>query len=264
MRTPQDLHVTVTCEPVKIQGDRLLVKAQVCLELPLPEHDADLPGRLEAGIERGGQVVKRRLFRQVVEHADAELVLSHRGGRRGQGIVCRGTAPFTFKTIFGTVQVRRRRIEHKADGTTEVPAAHAWQTPRQVSITPGLRHAACDGMLRDSAQQTAARIDTRAGEEGVLAKTTILEIVHEEGQQLRVEAQARAEGIYAGAPEALGLLAPASSPDDRDTETEGDDGVAEAKEPATPALIGFPGSPPAPPEVKRDHPRQVDPGVVLV
>jgi len=67
-----------------------------------------------------------------------------------------GTTPYTFKTVFGTVRVRRRRIEHKADGTTEIPSAHAWQTPRQVAITPGLRNAACDGMLRDSAQQTVA------------------------------------------------------------------------------------------------------------
>ena len=33
---------------------------------------------------------------------------------------------------------------------------------------------------------------------------------------------------------------------------------------ATPALIGFPGGPTDPPGVKRDHPRAVDPGVVLV
>ena len=72
MRTPQDLHVTVTCEPVQIQGDRLQVHAQVTLEMPMSEQDADLPGRLEADIERGGQIIKRQLFQQVMEHADAE------------------------------------------------------------------------------------------------------------------------------------------------------------------------------------------------
>ena len=76
---------------------------------------------------------------------------------KARGSVCRGTTPFTFKTVFGTVQARRRRIEHTADGSTEVPSAHAWKTPRQVALTPGLRHAACDGMLRDSAQQTVSR-----------------------------------------------------------------------------------------------------------
>src|SRR5262249_60739516 len=129
----------------------------------------------------GGQVLKRRLFRQAIEQADAELILATRHGKRGQGIICRGTTPFTFKTVFGTVQVRRRRIAHKADGTTEVPSAHAWQTPRQVALTAGLRDAACDGLLRDSAQQTVARIDTHADERGVLAKATVREVVHDQG-----------------------------------------------------------------------------------
>jgi len=224
----------------------------------MPEHDADLPRRPEAGIERGGQMLKRR-------QADAELILARWHGREGRGVICRGTTPFTFKTVFGTVQVRRRRIEHKADSTTEIPSAHAWQTPRQVALTPGLRDAACDGMLRDSAQQTVARIDTRAGESGVLAKTTVLEIVHQEGQQLQAAARARAAAIYARDPEALQLFVPATSPEEEDDEPGGlDDGVGEAEAEATPTLIGSPGSPTDHPEVKRDHPREVDPGVVLV
>jgi hypothetical protein len=265
MRTPQDLHVTVTCEPVKIRGGRLLVQAQVCLELPMPDHDADLPGRLEAGIERGGQVIKRRLFRQVVEHADAELILSHRGGKQGQGVVCRGTTGFTFKTVFGTVQVRRRRVEHKADGTTEVPSARAWETPRQVALTPGLRHAACDGMLRDSAQQTVARIEARADEPGLLAKATVLEIVREEGQRLQAAAHARAAAVYACDPEALRLFVP---PTPRAGPThdpgESDDSAVEPEEEAGPVLVGFGASVPGPAEVERSVPRQVDPGVALV
>jgi hypothetical protein len=263
MRTPLELQATVAAETVKIQDQRLILRAQICLELPLPEQDADLPRRLESGIERGGQILKRRLFQQAVERADAELILARRQGKQGRGIRCRGTAPFTFKTVFGTVRVRRRRIEHQADGTTEVPSAHAWQTPRQVAITPGRRGAACDGLLRDSAQQVVARIDAHAGESGVLAKTTVLEIVQEEGQQLQAAAHARAEAVYARDPEALTLFVPPPS-DDRDAELEGhDDGVAE-EEPVTPALIGFPGSPADAPEVERDHPRQVDPNAVLV
>src|SRR5215472_15021590 len=121
MRAPQEFQATVTAETVKIQDERLILQAQLCLELPMPAHDAELPGRLEAGIERGGQVLKRRLFQQAVERADAELIVARRQGKNGQGILCRGTAPLTFKTVFGTVYVRRRRIQHKADGTTEVP-----------------------------------------------------------------------------------------------------------------------------------------------
>ena len=265
MRTPQGFQVTVVCEPVKIQEDRLLVQAQVSLEMPMPEHDADLPGRLEAGIERGGQILKRRLFQQVIEHADAALILAHRGGKQGQGIVCRGTTSFTFKTVFGTVQARRRRIEHKADGTTEVPSAHAWQTPRQVALTPGLRHAACDGMLRDSAQQTVARIETRADETGLLAKATVLEIVHHEGEQLQAAAHARAAAVYARDPDALRLFVP-PPPQVEVIHDPGEppDDAGEPDEASGPALIGFAAGGPGAAEVERSVPREVDPGVALV
>ncbi len=265
MRAPQELQATVTDAQVKVQDRRLILQAQVCLELPLPVQDADLPKRLEAGIERGGQVLKRLLFQNAIEQADTELILARRRGKDGQGITCRGTTPFTFKTVFGTVQVRRRRIAHNADGTTEVPSAHAWQTPRQVAITPGLRDAACDGLLRDAAQQVVARIDARAGERGVLAKSTVLEIVHNEGQHLQTAAHARAEAIYARDPEALRVFVPTPSRQGPEAEPgEPDDDADGAEAAATPALIGFPGGPTDPPEVQRDHPRAVDPGVVLV
>ena len=40
----------------------------------------------------------------------------------------------------------------------------------------------------------------------MLAKTTVLEIVHDEGEQLQAAAHARAEAVYARDPEALRLL----------------------------------------------------------
>src|SRR3954452_11488628 len=246
MRAPLEPQATVTDAQVKIHDQRLILQAQVCLELPMPQQDADLPRCLEAALERGGQVLKRRLFQHAVEQADAELVLSQRHGKQGRGIICRGTTPLTFKTVFGTVRVRRRRIEHKADGTTEVPSAHAWQTPRQVVLTAGLREAACDGLLRDSAQQVVARIDTRAGEAGVLAKTTVLEIVHEEGQHLQAAAHARAEAVYERDPEALRLFVPTPPQVEQGAEPEGpheDEDEDEDEAATTPALIGFAGGP---------------------
>src|SRR5262249_38706535 len=79
---------------------------------------------------------------------------------------------------------------------------------------------------------------------------------------LQAAAHARAEAVYARDPEALRLLVPAT-PEEEETVAAGgpDDDEAAA---ATPALIGFPGGPTAPPEVKRDHPRAGDPDVVLV
>ena len=265
MRAPQEPQATVTAEAVKIQDERLILQAEIRLELPMPAHDADLPKHLEAGIERGGQALKRRLFQHAIEQADAELILAQRHGKQGQGIIGRGTTPFTFKTIFGTVRVQRRRIEHRADGTTEVPSARAWQTPRQVAITPGLWAAACDGMLRDSAQRTVARIDARAGESGMLAKATVLEIVHADGERLQGAAQARAAAIYARDPEALRLFVPTTPRAEAEAEPrDHPDGADAGEEAATPVLIGFPGGPTDHPEVKRDQARAVDPDVVLV
>jgi hypothetical protein len=267
MRTPQELQPTVTLETVKIQENRLIFQAQVGLEMPLPEQDAELPRRLEAGVERAGQMLKRRLFQHAIERADAELLLARRHGKQRQGIICRGTTAYTFKTVFGTVKVHRHRVEYRADGTTEVPSAHAWQTPRQVALTPMLREAACEGLLRDSAHQTVTRIDTRAGECGVLAKTTVLEIVREEGQQLQAAAHARAEAVYARDAEALRLFVPAASQEDEVAEpagATGGEGEAETEEEAASALVGFPGGPTDHPEVEQDHAREVDPDVVLV
>jgi hypothetical protein len=102
MRAPQEIQATVTDAEVKVQDQRLILQAHLCLELTLPEQDADLPKRLEAGIERGGQVLKRRLFQNAIEQVDTELILARRRGKDGQGVLCRGTTPFTFKTVFGT------------------------------------------------------------------------------------------------------------------------------------------------------------------
>ena len=94
MRTPQGHQATVALGPVKIQGNRLTLGAEMTLELTLPDQDADLPKHLEAAIESGGQVLKRRLFQQAIEQADRQLVLARRQGKQRQGIVCRGTTPF--------------------------------------------------------------------------------------------------------------------------------------------------------------------------
>jgi hypothetical protein len=254
MRTPQAHQATVDLDQVKIQGNRLTLQAQLTLELPLPDQDADLPRRLEATVEYGGQILKRRLFPAAIERADRELVLAQRHGQHGQGIVCRGTTPFTFKTVFGTVKVRRQRIQHRADGSTEVPSAGAWQTPRQVAVTAGLWDAVCDGLLVSSAQRTVARIDQRAGEARVLAKTTVLEIVHDQGRELQRLAHTRAEAVFQR-DGAAAVLLPAPAGADPDEEPAGASGPAEparlgdsphpagSGNPAEPATPGDPAEP---------------------
>jgi hypothetical protein len=76
----------------------------------------------------------------------------------------------TFKTLFGTVPVLRRRIANRADESLEIPAARAWGTPQQVTITPGLRDAICDALAGESSRKSLQQVEQRAGEPGLLGR----------------------------------------------------------------------------------------------
>jgi hypothetical protein len=117
---------------------------------------------------------------------------------------------------------------------------------------------------RDSAQQTVTHIDARADESGVLAKTTVLEIVHAEGAKLQEAAHACAAAISARDPEVLRLFVPALSHAEEAAVPPAHHDVADAAAVATAVLIGFPGGPTDSSAVERDEPRAVDPDVVLV
>src|SRR5919204_5771750 len=107
MRTVKRPQASVELQEVNTQDGQLLLTAQVRLAVPLPKQDPHRPRRLERAVEDAGQQLKRLLFRQAVEHADLELLLEQRQGKDGQGVRRRGTARYTFKTVFGTVIVRR-------------------------------------------------------------------------------------------------------------------------------------------------------------
>src|SRR5262249_40299144 len=114
---------------------------------------------------------------------DHELVLAHRQGKGGAGIRLRGKRPFTIKTCFGAVTVWRRRIEHKTDGKIEVPSARVWHTSHQLHITQNLWDAVCDQMSDQSAGKSCAEICQNAGDEDLLGRSTIIDIVHQEGAE---------------------------------------------------------------------------------
>jgi hypothetical protein len=138
MRDTNDLQVTITLCPVNREGQTLSLELGLKMTLPLPDQDDHLPDRIEAFVHQAGLEVQRRLFRALIEKADRELVLQRRHGKAGDGIQRRGTRPFTFKTTFGEVTVRRSRIRHRHDGTMEVPSATAWGTSHQLAITRNL------------------------------------------------------------------------------------------------------------------------------
>ena len=154
------------------------------MSLPVPSQDEHLPDQIEAFVHQAGLQIQRRLFRALIEKADQELVLQNRRGKAGAGIQRRGTRPFTFKTTFGEVTVQRSRISHKHDGTIEVPSARAWETSHQLHITRNLRDAVCDQFSDRSAGESRAEVCRDAGDEDLLGLSTIIDIVHQEGEQL--------------------------------------------------------------------------------
>lgn len=258
MRSADRIQVTFHVRKVKAVDGRLRLEGRVRLELPQPPQDHRLPSTVEQAVEIAGQRFKRWAFQQLMEKLDAELVLATRQGRNGQGVICHGSRKGTFKTVFGTVRVRRHRLEHKADGLQETPAAKAWGTPQQVTITQGLIDATCDAMLQESSRKSLRTVEQRAGEEKLLARTTVLNLVHEEGRELQEAGRHRAEKVFAADAEAARcLLPPIAEPPPEEAPP-----AAEEEEPWE-ALTGFPGAPTAS-AVEEDQPRGVDPDTVMV
>src|SRR3954451_20636733 len=241
------------------------------MTLPLPEQDEHLPDQIEAFVHQAGLEIQRQLFRALIEKADQELVLQRRHGKGGGGIQRRGTRPYTFKTTFGEVTVQRSRISHRCDGSMEIPAAGAWHTTHQLAITQNLRDAVWDQMSDRSAGKSRTVIGQQAGDEDLLGRSTILDIVHQEGEHLVAAQRQRARAILDEVPAdqwaALGLSAEETLVELHDDLPECEDseeGDAEwERVRAEWTATGFPGCEPAAP-VAGDESRAVDPGYVIV
>jgi hypothetical protein len=273
VRDTDGLQATITLGPVKRVDHELSTSLQLTLTLPMPPQDQHLPDAIEANVHAAGLEVQRQLFRALIEKADREAVLEYRDGKQGEGIQRRGTRPFTFKTLFGEVTVDRSRISHRHDGTTAIPSATAWGTPHQLAITGNLRDAVCDQMSEHSSGASLEEICERAGDAELLGRSTVIEIVHEQGGRLVAAQRQRARAILDAASDedraALGAsLAhdpermPAYEPDD-DPPFDPEDPEWQQAPPPEWVATGFPGSDPSPP-VPRDEPRAVDDDVVIV
>jgi hypothetical protein len=273
VRDIDDLQTTITVSPVNCQDQRLSLELALQMTLPLPDQDEHLPDQIEAFVHHAGLEVKRRLFQVLMEKADQELILGQRQGKGGAGIRLRGTRPLTFKTTFGEVTVGRSRIEHKKDGTMEVPSARAWNTSHQLHITQNLRDAVCDQMSEHSSGASLEEIGEHAGEPDLLGRSTVIEIVHEQGGRLITAQRERAGATLAEASQAeRAALGPylAADPDhvsayepDDEPPWDPEDPQWQPEAPAGWVVTGFPGSDPAPP-VSPDEPRAVDDDVVIV
>ena len=209
MRATDGLQTTITLGPVNGDGQAISLELSLGMSLPMPNQDEHLPDQIEASVHQAGLEIQRQLFKVLMEKADQELVLQHRHGKGGAGIQRRGTRPFTFKTIFGDVTVQRSRICHKYDGTMEIPSAIAWNTSHQLHITQNLRDAVCDQMSDQSAGKSRADICQYAGDENLLGRSTIIDIVHQEGEQLIAAQRERARSVLdRGNGDPVGLARP--------------------------------------------------------
>ena len=273
MRDTDGLQATITTGPVHRAGQTLSLELALRISLPMPTQDRDLPEQIEAYVHEAGLQVQRRMFRALIEKADSELVVQRRHGKAGRGIQRRGTRPFTFKTTMGEVAVERSRISHRADGSIEIPSATAWGTSHQLAITQNLRDAVCDQMSDRSARKSRGEVGREAGDEELLGRSTIIDIVHQEGERLIAAERERAGAIRADASRAeLARLGPTvgdlledelidvpSFDEEAEREAEAECEPVEQEWVAT----GFPGGEPAYP-VARGEPREVDEGYVIV
>jgi hypothetical protein len=273
VRQTSDFQTTITCSPVNRTDQVLSLELSLQMILPMPHQDEHLPDQIEAQVHQAGLELQRRLFRVLIEKADHELVLEQRHGKAGAGIQRRGTRPFTFKTLFGEVTVDRSRILHKHDGTMEVPSAVAWNTSHQLMITHNLRDAVCDQMSDQSARRSRADVCQDAGDEELLGPSTIIDIVHQEGEHLLAAQRQRARTLLADAsvtqlamlgplpadPEAVTGLVDDDPPFDDSEEAQAEWEQVQAEWIAT----GFAGGEPAFP-VDKNEPRVVDEGFVIV
>jgi hypothetical protein len=273
VRATEGLQTTITCPPVNLIDQTFSIAMALEIALPIPTQDEHLPDQIEAYVHQVGLELQRRLFRVLIEKADQELVLQRRHGKAGAGIQRKGTRPFTFKTTFGEVTVQRSRILHKHDGTIETPSATAWNTSHQLMITQNLRDAVCDQMSDQSARKSRADICQYAGDEDLLGPSTIIDIIHQEGEPLISAQRDRARSILSEAsPAQLARLGPAVADPETLTGLVDDDPPWDDSEQAqveweqTQAewvATGFPGCEPAFP-IDKDKPRVVDEGWVIV
>jgi Uncharacterised protein family (UPF0236) len=273
VRATNGLETTIHVSPVNGDGQLFSLEMSLGMTLPIPPQDEHLPDQIEACVHRAGLEIQRKLFQVLIEKADKELVLQRRHGKGDAGIQCRGTRPHTFKTTFGEVPVQRSRIRHNQDGTMEVPSARAWNTSHQLTITRNLRDAVCDQMSDQSAGKSRADVCQSAGDESLLGRSTVIDIVHEEGEKLVDSQRRRARAILDGASETqLALLGPTVTDPEAVTGSVDDDPPFDDSEEARVEweqvhaewiATGFPGCEPASP-VKEAEPRRVDEGFVIV
>ncbi|MEW6737118.1 MAG: hypothetical protein AB1489_37880 [Acidobacteriota bacterium] len=189
-------------EVALFDDEEMELAADVRVSFTIPEQTQHLPHEIEALINKAGQQFKRLMYKLAMEWADEDLIMDMESEKQIQR---RGKKSYTFKTMFGTVKVERSRVKDKK-GRTIIPAMSWWGTPRQVCITKGLKAAICDFVSKESISDTVTEIEKWAGEEGLISRKSVENILQREGAALIKAQEERAASVYEKIPEAKILI----------------------------------------------------------
>lgn len=187
------------------QGE-VTIELKITLKFLLPEQDQNLPNKLELMADAVGQEVKREVFNKSISVADQELVAATKANNKEIKKI--GSCIYTFKTIFGTIKIPRSRLLDKTNGTTHIPAAVAWCSPRQILISKALKADVCDLLTKQSIDSARQQLDRLVGETDILSHGSLINILHTQGCALKEAVQKRTASVFELMPEARPLLVP--------------------------------------------------------
>jgi hypothetical protein len=193
-------------EDLIIADGRLAMAALVRVEAAAPAQDEHLPYGWELISQTAGLQLMRKMFCAGMEKSDLELIWSLHTSKGGAEFVRMGKRHSKFKTLFGTVLVARIRIKYRESGKSETPSSKVWKLKRQVTISRGLKNAICNTVAKESFDSTRQQIARQTGEAGIVSKSTIGNILRQEGGRLALAQQARAEKVIKADSVAQALL----------------------------------------------------------
>jgi Uncharacterised protein family (UPF0236) len=276
-KTMHTVHPTIDGFHIKATDQGFTVEATVRMTVTRPESPPQGPAvidQLDREIDAAGQQVKRAFFAQALQVLDRDNILAF---RRGCPVFAqRGKRAYTFKTLFGTVRCPLVRVA-APDHELRRPSVDAWGLPAGTYITAGLRRLLCDLLLDLSVRKAVTHLEAQTGEQELLSRTQLWEIVCAAGQKRSDALAEQAEATLTANPAAACLLPSASSAEEEaareEIEQEAEEQeafavAADAEPPAqeSPSLIGFGGVAPLTPwdQANASGPRRVDAGTVVV
>lgn len=203
-----DLRTEFQSESKVAANGEVTIELTIKVKFLLPEQNQNLPNRLELISDAVGQEVKREVFNKSITVADQELVAETLQAANNKEIKKIGTCLYTFKTIFGTIKIPRSRLLDKTNGTTHIPAAVAWCSPRQILISKALKADVCDLLTKQSTDSARQQLDRLVGETDIRSIGSAINILHTEGCALKEAVQKRTASVFELMPEAHPLLVP--------------------------------------------------------